>query len=1001
MSKSSFRIRLPEREALQTTVAEFPVTRTGDVAVLARRAKLLGALFSLDLKTRNKLAKAVTESCRWFVAADEKATARFGLCEQDSQVAIEIVISHNLASMPMKTDAGTPKRIQRTPDNDRLESAASALTHFELNGFPDSPAVILRQATASAQNPTQEQIGLWAELLSAKTPEDAVAIAQHGRQNSLSELNIARSHGASPSSAKRAAADQADLETLSLVANRAPVAIFIMDQSGTIQWTNPTFEMQTGYSADEAINSRFDEVAFGPSSSQDSVRNYQQALQNGHEFSKDVLIYRKDGQTTWGEVKLFPVTDEEGRKSRWIGLLGDVIQRRRTEDALRAAKRSAETSSRTKSEFLANMSHEIRTPLNAILGMTELALTTTLNREQRDYLRTVQTSADTLLQLLNDILDVSKIEAGKLEIEEVDFSLPEIIHETLKALAVKAHQKGLELAVRMLTNSPDFLCSDPIRIRQILFNLIGNAIKFTEQGEIVVEIEEQWRTEDEVGLHFSVRDTGIGIPTENLRKIFDSFTQVDSSMARRFGGTGLGLTISSQLVRLMNGKIWVQSQEGEGSTFHFTLQAKLAKAPNPKPAALNANELAGKRVLLVDDNATNRKILDEMLRRWGLQPTLADGAKAALVETEATNKNDRPFDLILLDAMMPEVDGFQLAEQLKQRTDLKRGTVMMLSSADRPNSTARCRELGIDAYLVKPVSASNLLEAILDSLSERRGCGFQAQHASDKLRLETTASGSPKRALQVLVVDDHPANRKLAISILNRRGHVCESAADGDEAVAACSQQDFDVVLMDVQMPVCDGFAATNQIRAREKSAGKHTPIIALTAHALVGDREKCLRVGMDSYLSKPIHAGDLVTLVERITGVSPDESLASLSDPNPAAASKPFDITAALARMGGEQDLLDEHIGFVLADTPELLQQMKVAIEEGKPRELELAAHRLKSLVSSYNHDSAYELTQQLENYGKDNVLERASEPMSQLELILQDFIASLEQHRKNGQRY
>ena len=995
MSKSSFRIRLPEREALQTTVAEFPVTRTSDVAVMARRAKLLGALLSLDLKTRNKLAKAVTESCRWFVAADQKAKVRFALCEQDSQAAIEIVISHNLASMPMQADAGTPKSIQRTPDNDRLESAASALTHFELNGFPDSPAVILRQATASAQNPTQEQIGLWAELLSAKTPEDAVAIAQHGRQNSLSELNIARSHGASPSSAKRAAADRADLETLSLVANRAPVAIFIMDQSGTIQWTNPTFEMQTGYSADEAIDSRFDELAFGPSSSQDSVRNYQQALQNGHELSKDVLIYRKDGQTTWGEVKLFPVTDEEGRKSRWIGLLGDVTQRRRTEDALRAAKRSAETSSRTKSEFLANMSHEIRTPLNAILGMTELALTTTLNPEQRDYLRTVQTSADTLLQLLNDILDVSKIEAGKLEIEEVDFSLPEIIRETLKALAVKAHQKGLELAVHMPMSLPEFLCTDPIRIRQILFNLIGNAIKFTEQGEVVVEIEEQWRTGDEVCLHFSVRDTGIGIPPENLRKIFDSFTQVDSSMARRFGGTGLGLTISSQLVRLMNGKIWVQSQEGEGSTFHFTLQAKLGEAPNPKPAALNANELAGKRVLLVDDNATNRKILDEMLRRWGLQPTLADGAKAALVEMEATSKNDQPFDLILLDAMMPEVDGFQLAEQLKQRTDLKRGTVMMLSSADRPNSTARCRELGIDAYLVKPVSASSLLEAILDSLSES-----EARPMSTP-KHNAIADSIPNRALQVLVVDDHPANRKLAISILNRRGHVCESAADGDEAVAACSQQDFDVVLMDVQMPVCDGFAATNRIRAREKTAGKHTPIIALTAHALVGDREKCLRAGMDSYLSKPIHAGDLVTLVERITGVSPDESLASLSDPNPAAASKPFDISAALARMGGEQDLLDEHIGFVLADTPELLLQMKVAIEEGKPRELEIAAHRLKSLVSSYNHDSAHELTQQLENSGKDNDLEDASEPMSQLELILQDFVASLEQYRKNGQRY
>ena len=856
------------------TVVKFPLLRPSDANANARRTKILAALAKIDEKVRNKLAKTVSESCRWFIAAGSRGQISFGLAEHEGKNAVKIVIAADQFA-PANNGSHAKHEVPKSSIDasiDTIEKAASALDHFELSGFPESPTITLVQTTSTKINLTPEQVQLWAELLSAKSPEDAVAIAQHGRQESESELQITRSYDTPSKAVRRAASDRADLETLSLVANRAPVAIFIMSESGRIQWANPSFESQTGYAVAETIDRRFDELAFGPSTGRDIVRNFQQALQNGHEFTHDVLIYRQNGQTAWSELKLIPVPDELGRNSRWIGLLGDVTKRRRTEEALRAAKRSAETSSRTKSEFLANMSHEIRTPLNAILGMTELALTTSLNPEQHDYLRTVQTSADTLLQLLNDILDVSKIEAGKMDIEEANFNLAEIVRETLKALAVKAHQKGLELVVHMPMDLPQYLKTDPVRIRQILFNLIGNAIKFTESGEVVVEIEEQWRTADEVCLHFSVRDTGIGIPSENLKKIFDSFTQVDSSMARRFGGSGLGLTISSQLVRLMDGKIWVQSEEGKGSTFHFTIQSKIGNEPTPKPPVPNADELRGKRALIVDDNTTNRKILDEMLKHWGLQTTACDGAESALKAIQCASEKDQPFEIILLDAMMPKVDGFQLAQQLKNRAGLKRGTVMMLSSADRPNSANRCRELGIDTYLVKPVSASALLEAILDSFSETMATTTNNQPAAN----HGDPDLKPKRSLNILVADDHDANRKLAMKILQRRGHRCVMACDGDEAVAANSQDEFDAILMDVQMPVCNGFDATRKIRSLEKKEGKHVPIIALTAHALKGDREKCLRAGMDSYLSKPIHAGDLVTLVERMTGVSPDETLAS-----------------------------------------------------------------------------------------------------------------------------
>ncbi len=969
-------------------MAEFPIVRRSDATHMARRTRILGALASLAEKQRNVLARAVTEACRLVAAQGVPAVARLGIAELDRQSLVEVTV----ACVADASD--TAEYVTDKSSLDKLEKIGSSLTEFELSNFPGSSTkIVLGQAAPSLVRVSQHDVAHWRELLTAETPEDAIAIAQQGRQQSEAELDIARSHGPTLEAAQQSASDREDLETLSLVASRATNAVLIMDADGSIQWTNDAFAAQTGYSNAEVFGERLDKVLFGADTDPKAVRDFQQALRNGHEITEDVQQYHRDGRTYWVECKLIPIHDTDGKLSRWIGIQSDVTRRRQTEEALRAAKQAAETSSRTKSEFLANMSHEIRTPLNAILGMAELALTTDLSPEQRDYLRTVRSSADTLLQLLNDVLDISKIEAGKMEIEEVDFSLPDVIRETTKALAVKAHEKGLELSVHMPMDITQYLRGDPTRIRQVLFNLVGNAIKFTDRGEVAVEVEEQWRTDEDVGLHFSVRDTGIGIPKDRLQQIFESFTQVDSSTTRRFGGSGLGLTITSQLLRLMNGKIWVQSKQGKGSTFHFTIQLKIGQQPTDASSThMDAGTLAGKSVLVVDDNATNRRILEEMLRHWRMRPTLATGAPDALKQLEKASRSNEPFDVVLLDAMMPQVDGFGLAEKIQSRPDISCGTVMMLSSADRPSSAARCRELGIRAHLVKPITASTLLETILTALSQDVTQG-RAKRPAAPLDEELAARPEPKRSLRVLVVDDHEPNRNLAIKILERRGHACIPATDGDEAISACAQDAFDAVLMDVQMPGRDGLSATREIRLQQERSGSQFPIIALTAHALSSDREKCLAAGMDAYLAKPIHARELVALVERITGAAPEKGHNGAPS-SPPTDSQPFDISAALARMDGEWDLLREYIRDVVDDIPQLIDGLWAAIEDGDARSLQMSAHRLKSLVSSYDHSEARQLAQTLEDMGKDGEINDARTTMNRLQLLVDELVRALSKH-------
>jgi signal transduction histidine kinase/CheY-like chemotaxis protein len=536
----------------------------------------------------------------------------------------------------------------------------------------------------------------------------------------------------------------------------------------------------------------------------------------------------------------------------------EIDARRKIQVELEHAKAAAEAGSEAKSTFLATMSHEIRTPMNGILGMTELVLDTNLTSEQRDSLGLVKLSAESLLSIINDILDFSKIEAGKLDMESIPFELRESLGEAMKALSYRAHQKGLELIYDVQSDVPETLLGDPGRIRQIIVNLVGNSIKFTERGEIFVWVEKETETPGSVRLHFAIKDTGVGIPLEKQGKIFEAFSQADGTMARRYGGTGLGLTICTRLVALMDGRIWVESEGGQGSTFHFVISLGVREGSTSRPMHLDPARLRNLHALIVDDNFTNRRVLHRMLSRWGMKPTAVDGGRAALQAIEVAKNAGYPFPLILLDGQMPDMDGFTLAEHIRKDSELMNATIMMLTSAGHLGDAARCRELGISAYLVKPIRQGELLDAVcqlLDKTARKEPAPLVTRHTLQE----------QKHRVHILLAEDNAVNQTLAVRILEKRGYSVTVAPDGRAAVDAFQTGQFELVLMDIQMPGMDGFEATAAIREREKLTGGHIPIVAMTAHALVGDREKCTASGMDDYVSKPIRTSELFATIEKM----------------------------------------------------------------------------------------------------------------------------------------
>ena len=531
---------------------------------------------------------------------------------------------------------------------------------------------------------------------------------------------------------------------------------------------------------------------------------------------------------------------------------------KRTEE-MRRARDAAEEANRVKSEFLANMSHEIRTPLNGIMGMTDLTLGTEITSEQREYLDTVKQSADSLLVVINDILDFSKIEAGKVDLEVADFNLRDCLETTLKILAFRADEKGLELLCEIAPEVPEVVRGDSSRLRQIVTNLVGNAIKFTNEGEVAMKVESNLQYDNNRTLQFTVSDTGIGIPREKQALIFDPFSQADTSTTRKYGGTGLGLTISARLVELMGGTIRLESEVGRGTKFIFTVQMPSSEMPIAVGSIAPPEILRGGKVLVVDDNRTNRRILDGMLRRWEMRPTLMEGGEEALTELSAAREAGEPYRLILTDMHMPKMDGFSLIERIRQRPDLATATIMMLTSAGHRGDAERCRQLGVAAYLLKPIRQSELREAIAQVLGARERTGaiplvtrYSLQDARD-----------PTAVLRILVAEDNLVNQRLVVRLLEKRGHRVALAATGQEAVEALNKGTFDLVLMDVQMPEMDGLEATQIIREKEKKTGKHQPIIALTAHAMSGDRDRCIAAGTDGYLTKPIRTEELDQILQ------------------------------------------------------------------------------------------------------------------------------------------
>jgi PAS domain S-box-containing protein len=670
-------------------------------------------------------------------------------------------------------------------------------------------------------------------------------------------------------------------EAFKLLLDSTAEGIYGVDLDGYCVFCNPACAHLLGYEKLEDLLGRNMHALMHhsrPDSSPYPVsecRIYQAMRDGKGTHVDDEVLWRADGSS-------FPVEYWSNPMFRVRELIGSVVtfveisERKRIETELRQTKQAAETANRAKSEFLANMSHEIRTPMNGIMGLTGLALGTDLTVEQRQYLDGVKVSADTLLRVINDILDFSKIEAGRLDLEAIEFDLHDTIGNTVKTLALSAHQKGLELLLDIRPGVAETVIGDPARLRQVIVNLVGNALKFTAKGEIAVVVETEAQTMDAVSVHVSVRDTGIGIPAEKQQVIFEAFTQADGSTTRTYGGTGLGLTISAQLAKMMGGRIWVDSELGHGCTFHFTARLGLSHSSAAKILALLPPKLEDLSVLVVDDNATNRRILEETLKSWGMKPVLVDGGGAALDALQCAANAGEPFSLILLDLMMPEMDGFEVIERIGQQKGLPRPPIVMLSSAGQGGDNVRCRALGAAAYLVKPVKPSELFDTIISALA----LSWQRNKKGAAVPVKVEAKGG--RNLHILVAEDNAVNRLVAVKTLENAGHSVAVAVNGQEALDFVAREAFDLVFMDVQMPVMGGFEATALLREKEKGTGRRQPIVAMTAHAMKGDRERCLEAGMDGYVAKPMHRKELDAAIAAACGGEPQPALALAGEPVP-----------------------------------------------------------------------------------------------------------------------
>jgi PAS domain S-box-containing protein len=787
--------------------------------------------------------------------------------------------------------------------------------------------------------------------------------------------------------------------------NNSPVAIVVLDNREKIISCNPTFENLFGYSQAEAIGANLDTLIAIEESMQEAIKYTHQAMTGTvHAVGKR---RRKDGGLVDVEIFGVPVA-VDGEKIGALAIYHDISE-------LIRARHEAEQANRAKSEFLANMSHEIRTPMNGVIGMLELALETPLTSEQRDYLQTSLQSAEALLTLLNDILDFSKIEAGRLELEAIDFNLRSLVEEVGYFLAKRAQDKGLELACLIHPDLTSNLRGDPGRLRQILVNLVGNAIKFTSHGEVVILAEPVSQNDTHARIRFSVQDTGIGIPYERQAAIFDRFTQADGSTTRQYGGSGLGLTISKQLVEAMGGEIGVESTPGVGSTFWFEISFEKRAMERPPSAPLNlaAVNLHEARILGVDDNQTNRLVLTRMVEGFGARiDTAASGAKALEMLRAAQRAGD-PYHVVLLDMQMPVMDGEQTARAIKSDPSIKESKIIILTSMGQRGDAARLEALGCSGYLLKPIKQQMLHEALLAVLGRKtdEGPALITRHVLSEQR---------RFGLRLLLAEDNPINQKLAVVLLQKAGYSVDAVETGAQAVEKIKTQRYNAVLMDVQMPEMDGLEATRQIRAWEQERGLHIPIIAMTAHALRGDREKCLEAGMDDYVSKPLEPKALFNALDRFLqttelatqsdsfpeqffeeGLFGEPASASSLTEEPASVSTaavtpstlPVDLEAALYRFGGDRAFMLEMCREFNDHLSERLNELQAAVRAGDFNRLARVSHNLKGIALNFSADTLADIARRLEQAGAHEDLDRAAAIIPQLQSEIQrvsDYLAS-----------
>ena len=786
-------------------------------------------------------------------------------------------------------------------------------------------------------------------------------------------------------------ASEAKANRLALVASRTHNVVIITDPQGRIEWVNGAFAQLTGYTLEEVAGKTPGSFLQGPDTDAEEVARIGQFMRQGASFRSEIVNYSKPGRRYWLAIDAQALCDEDGRLTNYIAIETDVTERIASEQALRDAKTAAEAASRAKSEFVANMSHEIRTPMNGVMGMTELLLDTRLDEVQRRYAKNIRNSADSLLNIINDILDFSKIEAGKMELDPVDFDVRELAEEVAEMAAGKAHAKGLELICRVDEAVPAAVRGDAGRLRQVLTNLVGNAIKFTERGEVVIEVRVATGETDEEAavsggpcrLEFSIVDTGIGITEEARQRLFTAFTQADGSTTRRFGGTGLGLAISRQLVTLMGGSIDVESTPGRGSRFWFTADLRAPEAM--VTGWVTRDDLHGLEVLIVEDNRTNSDILRHHAATWQMRATVVYDAESALAAIRAATADGRRFDLALIDWKLPGMNGIELARAMRTTLGQAAPPMILLTSMTASNVAQAARDAGFAAHLNKPLRREELYRTITRAMGIATGAPASAPDPA-------TAVAAVGGGARVLLVEDNLVNQDIGAAMLGALGMGIELAGTGIEAVAMFDRNRYDLILMDCQMPEMDGFAATAEIRSREAASGApRTPIVALTANAMQGDRERCLVAGMDDYLAKPFSKPQLAAIVTAWVGQATKSApSAGTPDPAPVAAEAPAPATIldqfALANIRalertGVPSLLGRVVDRYIADAPGLIEQMRAARDKADAPSLARAAHTLKSASASVGASHLAEICKVLEERARNGDTANAASLIEELD--------------------